>query len=147
MRRAAQPRSKLSRGALRWALEALVCQHLTVARVAEALDVSWDCANTAVLAEGRRVLIDEEHRFDGVTTIGVDEHVWRHTRRGDRFVTVIIDLTPLREGRGASRLLDMVEGRVVEGVQGVACQAGQGLARPGGGRRHGWVHRVQDRCC
>ena len=42
---------------------------------------------------------------------GVDEHVWRHTRRGDRFVTVIIDLTPIRDRSGPSRLLDMVEGR------------------------------------
>lgn len=110
-RRAAQPRSKLSRGALRWALEALVCQHLTVARIADALDVSWDCANTAVLEEGRRVLIDKKYRLDGVTVIGVDEHVWRHTRRGDKYVTVIIDLTPVNERRGPARLLDMVEGR------------------------------------
>ena len=43
--------------------------------------------------------------------IGVDEHVWRHTRRGDKYVTVIIDLTPVREGTGPARLLDMVEGR------------------------------------
>jgi hypothetical protein len=33
--RAADPRAKLSRHALRWALEGIVCQHLTVARVAE----------------------------------------------------------------------------------------------------------------
>jgi transposase len=46
-----------------------------------------------------------------VKVIGVDEHVWRHTRRGDKYVTVIIDLTPIRGGTGASRLLDMVEGR------------------------------------
>jgi transposase len=65
----------------------------------------------AVLAEGRRVLISDPDRFDGVTTIGVDEHAWRHTRRGDRYVTVIIDLTPIRNGTGPSRLLDMVEGR------------------------------------
>ncbi len=51
------------------------------------------------------------HRFDGVTAIGFDEHVWRHTRRGDKFVTVIIDLTPIREKTGPARLLDMVEGR------------------------------------
>jgi hypothetical protein len=37
--RAAQPRAKLSRRGLRWALEAIVVQHLTVARVAEALAV------------------------------------------------------------------------------------------------------------
>lgn len=43
--------------------------------------------------------------------IGVDEHVWRHTRKGDKYVTVIIDLTGICDGTGPSRLLDMVEGR------------------------------------
>jgi hypothetical protein len=81
-----------------------VCQHLTVARVAEGLGVSWNTANDAVLAEGTRVLIEDPARFDGVTVIGVDEHVWRHTRRGDKFVTVIIDLTPVRCGSGRARL-------------------------------------------
>jgi len=109
--RAAEPRAKLSRRGLRWALEGIVVQHLTVARVAEGLDVSWNTANDAVLAEGKRVLINDPARFDGVTTIGVDEHVWRHTRRGDKYVTVVIDLTGPRAGTGTARLLDMVEGR------------------------------------
>ena len=108
---AAEPRAKLSRRGLRWALEGIVLQHLTVARVAEGLAVSWNTANDAVLAEGKRVLIDDPHRYDGVTAIGVDEHVWRHTRRGDKYVTVIIDLTAIREGTGPARLLDMIEGR------------------------------------
>ena len=108
---AAQPRAKLSRRALGWALEALVVAHLSVSRIAEALAVSWNTANSAVLAEGRRLLIDDPARFDGVRAIGVDEHVWRHTRRGDKYVTVIIDLTPIRDRTGPSRLLDMVEGR------------------------------------
>jgi transposase len=109
--KAAEPRAKLSRRGLRWALEAIVCQHLTVARVAEGLWVSWGTANTAVLVEGRRVLIDDPDRFEGVAVIGVDEHVWRHTGRGDKYVTVIIDLTGIRAGSGPARLLDMVEGR------------------------------------
>ena len=109
--KAAEPRAKLSRRGLRWALEAIVCQHLTVARVAEGLGVAWNTANDAVLAEGQRVLIDDPARFDGVTTVGVDEHVWRHTRRGDKYVTVIIDLTPIRNETGPARLLDMLEGR------------------------------------
>ena len=109
--RAAEPRAKLSRRGLRWALEGIVVQHLTIARIAEGLDVSWNTANTAVLAEGKRVLINDPARFDGVTTIGVDEHVWRHTRRGDKYVTVVIDLTGPRSGSGPARLLDMVEGR------------------------------------
>ena len=111
MTRAAEPRSKLSRRGLRWALEGIVCQHLTVARVAEGLGVSWNTANDAVLAEGKRVLIGDPARFDGVTAVGVDEHVWRHTRRGDKYVTVIIDLTGIRDGTGPARLLDMVQGR------------------------------------
>ena len=109
--KAAVPRAKLSRRGLRWALEALVCQHLTVARVAEGLAVAWNTANDAVLAEGKRVLISDPARFENVSVVGVDEHVWRHTRRGDKYVTVIIDLTPIRSGSGPARLLDMVEGR------------------------------------
>jgi len=76
--KAAPPRAKLSRRGLRWALEGIVCQHLTVARVAEGLAVSWNTANDAVLAEGKRVLIENPGRFDAVTVIGVDEHVVRH---------------------------------------------------------------------
>ena len=87
--RAAGPRAKLSRRGLRWALEAIVVGHLSMSRVAERLGVAWGTANEAGLAEGRRVLIDEEHRYDGVTAIGVDEHVWRHQHR-----------RPVRTGRG-----------------------------------------------
>ena len=109
--RVAAPRAKISRGGLRWALAGIVIDHLTVSRVAAGLGVSWHTANTAILAEGRRRLIDDPDRFDGVAVIGVDEHVWRHTRFGDKYVTVIIDLTPNRNGTGPARLLDMVEGR------------------------------------
>ena len=108
---AAEPRAKLSRRGIRWALEGIVVGHLTIARVAEGLGVSWNTANNAVLAEGKRILIEDPGRFDGVRVIGVDEHVWRHTRRGDKYVTVIIDLTPVRDKTGPARLLDMVEGR------------------------------------
>lgn len=43
------------------------------------------------------MLIDAPPRFDGAKVIGVDEHVWRHTRHGDKYVTVIIDLPPVRQ--------------------------------------------------
>lgn len=111
MSQAADPRAKLSRAAVRWALTGLVVHHLTVARVAQALGVSWNTANTAVLAEGARLLINDPARCEGVRVIGVDEHVWRHTPYGDKYVTVILDLTPIRERSGPSRLLDMVPGR------------------------------------
>lgn len=108
---AAEPRAKISRRGLAWALEGLVVFHLSVARLADGLGVAWNTANTAVLAEGRRQLIDEPDRFDRVRVLGVDEHIWRHTRRGDKYVTVIIDLTPVRDNTGPARLLDMIEGR------------------------------------
>ena len=111
MRLAAEPKAKISRGGLRWALKGIVCQHLSMARVAESLAVSWNTANHAVLAEGQRVLISSPSRFDKVSVIGVDEHVWRHARYGDNYVTVIIDLTPVQQRTGPARLLDMVQGR------------------------------------
>ena len=111
MSQAADPRAKLSGAAVCWALTGLVVHHLTVARLSQALGVSWNTANAAVLGEGQRLLINDLTRFDGVRVIGVDEHVWRHTPYGDRYVTVILDLTPFRERSGPSRLLDMVPGR------------------------------------
>jgi transposase len=108
---AAAPRSKLSRHAVLWALKSVVIDRLSIARVAALLGTSWHTANTAVLAAGRELLINDPARLDGVRVIGVDEHVWRHTRRGDKYVTVIIDLTPVRDQTGPARLLDMVEGR------------------------------------
>lgn len=108
---AVAPRQKISRTGLRWALVGLVCHHLSVSRIAEGLGVTWNTANEAVLAEGQRLLIDDPTRFDGVKVLGVDEHVWRHTRTGDKYVTVIVDLTAVRDGTGTARLLDMVPGR------------------------------------
>lgn len=109
MTAAADPRA--SRRALTWALIGLVVAHLPVAQIARALAVSWNTANKAVLAEGQRVLLADPARFDGVRVLGVDEHVWRHTRAGDKYVTVIIDLTPVADRTGPARLLDVVEGR------------------------------------
>ena len=93
---------------------------------------------------GKRVLIDDEHRFDGVKVIGVDEHVWRHTRRGDKYVTVIIDLTPVRDRTGPARLLDR-SGLLQAGVQDLARRPPRRLARRGGGRSDGRLHRLQVR--
>jgi transposase len=79
-----------------------------------------------------------------VKVIGVDEHVWRHTRRGDKYVTVIIDLTPVRAGTGPARLLDMIPGRSKAAFKAWLTQR-PGVARGRGGRRDGRVHRLQDR--
>ena len=93
---AAAARAKISRGGLAWALKCIVVDHLTVSRVAAGLGVSWSTANDAVLAEGRRRLINDPTRFHGVTTLGVDEHVWRHTRRATRSTKRAAPCTPAR---------------------------------------------------
>jgi hypothetical protein len=43
-----------------------MCQRFTVARVAEGLGVSWHAANGAILAEGKRVLIEDPARYNGL---------------------------------------------------------------------------------
>lgn len=49
----------------------------------------------AVLAEGRRLLIGRPGPLRAMCRpICVDEHTGRHTRRSEKCVTVIIDLTP-----------------------------------------------------
>jgi transposase len=108
---AAAPRAKLSTHAVLWALKCLVIDRMSVARIAAGLGTAWHTVNDAVLAAGQQLLIGDPDRFNGVRVLGVDEHTWRHTRRGDKYVTVIIDLTPVREGTGPARLLDMVSGR------------------------------------
>ena len=77
--------------------------------------------------------------------IGVDEHVWRHTPYGDKFVTVILDLTPIRDQSGPSRLLDMVPGRSKKVFKTWLA------SQPHTWRERieivamGWIHRVQKR--
>ena len=104
-------RGKLSRDAVMMAVKSVVIDRMSMARVAANLGVAWHTANDAVLAAGAELLIGHPGRLDKVTTVGVDEHVWRHTRHGDRYVTVVIDLTPTRTGTGPSRLLAVIEGR------------------------------------
>jgi hypothetical protein len=78
--KATEARARLSRRGLRWALEGIVVQHLTAARVAEGLGVAWGTTNDAVLAEGKLVLINDPARFDGVRVVRVDEYAWCHVR-------------------------------------------------------------------
>lgn len=107
----AEPRARLTRSAVEWGLRALALECMSVSRVAAALGICWHTANNAILTSAQATLLDDPHRFDGVEVLGVDEHVWRHTRRGDRYVTVIIDLTPVRDRSGPARLVDVVPGR------------------------------------
>ena len=85
----------------------------TVAAVARELGLSWDTVNTIAMDATQMIVAADTTRLDGVRVIGVDEHRWSHARRPgeDGYVTVIIDLTPVLEGTGRARLLDLVPGR------------------------------------
>ena len=107
----AEPRTRLTHAAVEWGLRALALECMSVSRVAAALGISWHTANNAILTRAEQTITGNPDRFDGVEVLGVDEHVWRHTRRGDRYVTVMIDLTPVRDRSGPARLLDVVPGR------------------------------------
>lgn len=102
---------KLTVAAINWALVSVVLDGMGINAAARNLGAAWNTVNSAVLEAGCAHLVSNPNRFDGVTTIGVDEHCWRHVGwRSDRFVTVIIDLTPRKDGQPA-RLLDMIPGR------------------------------------
>ncbi len=72
-----------------------------------------DTVNAIVLDATTGLLAADPTRLESVRVIGVDEHRWAHTQRaaGDGYVTVIVDLTPVFDGTGPARLLDLVPGR------------------------------------
>ena len=47
-------------------------------------------------------------------------HVWRYTPYGDKYVNVILDVMPIRDHCGPSRLLDMVPRALQKGLQNLA---------------------------
>jgi transposase len=102
-----------TRRCARYILRRLMIDRATVAAVARELGLSWDTVNSIAMDATQMILATDTTRLDGVRVIGVDEHRWAHTRHsdGDGFVTVIIDLTPVLEGTGRARLLDLVPGR------------------------------------
>jgi transposase len=102
-----------TRRCARYILRRLMIDRATVAAVARELGLSWDTVNTIAMDATQAIVAADTTRLDGVRVIGVDEHRWAHTRHsdGDGFVTVIVDLTPVLDGTGRARLLDLVPGR------------------------------------
>ena len=108
---------KLTHRTTRWILQRLAIDRMSVAATAKALGVGWDLVNDVACDMTRTLVYAGDTHLEGVRLLGVDEHVWKHTHRpGDpsAFVTVIVDLTPLADGTGPARLLDMKPGRSAE---------------------------------
>lgn len=111
--RLARRGASTTRRCARYICRRLMIDRATVAAVARELGLSWDTVNTIAMDATQMILTADTTRLDGVKVIGVDEHRWSHTRRRgeDGYVTVIIDLTPVLDGTGRARLLDLVPGR------------------------------------
>jgi len=106
-------RGLLTQRACWWAIEQLRREHASIHGLARQLGVAWKtvwCSIQPIL----RTLADDEARFAGVTTLGVDEHLWHHVdtrRRGPKELTGMVDLTRDKDGHVHARLLDLVPGR------------------------------------
>ncbi|UQE75729.1 ISL3 family transposase [Gordonia sp. PP30] len=108
----AAPRAVVTARTTRWILQRIAIDKMSVKAVATALGLAWKTVNAIAVSAARALVYDGGH-LDGVRHLGVDEHKWKHVRgQGDpSFVTVLIDLTPVVEGTGPARLLDMIGGR------------------------------------
>lgn len=106
------PRAKLTTRAIAWATDALEHDDTTVSALARHLGVDWHTCWDAIETEAER-RVDDPARLTGVSTLGVDEHIWRPSRIGssDRAVTGMVDLTRDEDGLLHARLLDVVPGR------------------------------------
>ena len=109
----APPRGTLTTRAVSWAVRELRGEHASISGLARRLGVDWHTVWNAVRAHLEALEADPA-RFDGVTMLGVDEHVWHHVdprTRGPRMLTGMVDLTRDQDGRTRARLLDLVPGR------------------------------------
>ncbi|WP_282828802.1 helix-turn-helix domain-containing protein, partial [Gulosibacter sediminis] len=107
------PRGALTRRAVVWAVGQLRREHATIEGLRRQLGTSWKTVWRAVEPELVKLAADES-RFENVTTLGVDEHIWHHVdprKRGPKELTGMVDLTRDSTGKTRARLLDLVPGR------------------------------------
>jgi transposase len=111
--RVAKPRALLTTRACRWVVEQVRREHASIAGLAGQLATTWRTVWASIAPILERAAADEA-RFAGVTTLGVDEHLWHHVdtrKRGPRELTGMVHLTRDKGGRVRARLLDLVPGR------------------------------------
>jgi len=118
----AAPRALLTVRACWWAIGQLRREHASVAGIARQLGTTWNTV-WASIKPLLKAAAEDPTRFEGVDTLGVDEHVWHHVStkpaedggRGLKELTGMVDLTrhPGKNGKVVvrARLLDLVPGR------------------------------------
>ena len=111
--RIAEPRAMLTARACAWAVHQIRREHASVSGVARQLGTAWKTVWSSIKPILQAAAKDES-RFVGVTTLGVDEHIWHHVSvkdRGPKELTGMVDLSRDKDGRTRARLLDLVPGR------------------------------------
>jgi len=106
-------RGSITKRAVAWAIGQLRRDHATIHGPARQLGTSWKTVWRAIEPELVRLAVDES-RFENVTILGVDEHIWHHVdprKRGPKELTGMVDLTRDNHGKTRARLLDLVPGR------------------------------------
>ena len=73
----AKPRAMLTVRACRWAVQQIRREHGSVSGIARQLGTSWRTVWESIKPLLAAAAADES-RFAGVTTLGVDEHIWHH---------------------------------------------------------------------
>ncbi len=115
----AGPRSLLSVRACWRAINQLRREHASVAGLARQLGTTWRTVWRSIKPLLEAMAADPA-RFENVTSLGVDEHIWHHDvstkpiqdgGRGPKELTGMVDLTRDQHGRVRARLLDLVPGR------------------------------------
>ena len=135
----AAPKATTTRRCARWILQRSAIDKMSVSAVARALGLGWNTVNSLAVSLVSELGFDKPGHLDGVRYLGVDEHKWKHLREQSDpdFVTVIVDLTPVIDGTGPARLLDMVAGRskaaLVEWLDKAGCELPQPCAGRGDG--------------
>ena len=133
--RIAAPRATLTTRACRWSIEQIRREHASVNGLRRQLGTGWRTVWES-LKPLLQAAADDPARFEGITTLGVDEHVWHHVStkpiedggRGPKELTGMVDLTKHRNSKGdlvvRARLLDLVPGRSGEAYRSWLVQRG-----------------------
>ncbi|GAB2827200.1 hypothetical protein GCM10027091_67310 [Streptomyces daliensis] len=107
----AEPRALLTVRAYWWAIRQLRREHASVRGIARQLGTTWNTVWTSIRPL-LKAMADDDTRFDGVTRLGVDEHVRHHVSerpidqggRGPKMLGGMVNLTTDAKGRTRARL-------------------------------------------
>ena len=110
---AADPGAKTTKRATTWILKRLIHDQMSISAISRALGLGWDLVNQLATNAAKSLVYADPAHLAGVRVLGIDEHCWKHVRgQGeDSFATIFVDLTPLIDGTGRARLLDVKAGR------------------------------------